>query len=139
MKVSTFNGGRVYNLSSGKAVPLWLSDRKKRELAKDEEHRRRLEIIQDFDMPEASQCIGMTADKEHIIVTGTYPPIIKCFTTTDMSMKFQRGLTAEVVAFQSLSDDFGKMGELSMKYDMSIFYQLTLSKRVQFSCKQIGL
>ncbi|CAM9903060.1 unnamed protein product [Ectocarpus fasciculatus] len=109
MKVSTFNGGKVYNLSSGKAMPLWLSDRKKRELAKDEEYRRRLELIQDFDMPEASQCLGMTADKEHIIVTGTYPPIIKCFTVADMSMKFQRGLTAEVVAFQSLSEDFGKM------------------------------
>ena len=123
MKVSTFNGGKVYNLSSGKALPAWMSDRKKRELAKDEEHRRRLELIQDFDMPEASQCIGMTSDGEHIVVTGTYPPIIKCFTVSDLSLKFQRGLTAEVVAFQSLSEDFGKMG-MSFSTVLHIFERL---------------
>ena len=110
MKVATFNGTKVYNLtSSGKAVPEWLSDRKKRQLAKDEEYRRRLELIQDFEVPTASQCIKMTKDKEHIVVTGTYPPIIKCYTVSDMSLKFQRGMTAEIVAFESLSDNFGKL------------------------------
>ena len=51
----------------------------------------------------------MTKDKEHIIVAGTYPPRVKCFTTSDMSLKFQRGLTADVIAMTSLSDDFGKL------------------------------
>jgi hypothetical protein len=46
---------------------------------------------------------------EHIIVTGTYPPIVKCYTTTDMAMKFQRGLTCDVVAMETLSDDYGKL------------------------------
>jgi ribosome biogenesis protein ENP2 len=111
MKVSSYNGVRVYNLSSGRSFPQWLSDKKKRALSKDEEYRRRLEIIQDFEVPEAAQCINMTKDGEHIIVTGTYPPVVKCFTVSDMALKFQRGLTSEVVAFESLSDDFGKMGE----------------------------
>lgn len=62
MKVSTFNGCKVYNLSVGKTMPVWLSENKKRALAKDEEYRKRLELMQDFEMPTASQCIKMTAD-----------------------------------------------------------------------------
>lgn len=109
MKVATFNGCKVYNLSSGKTAPQFLSEAKKRALAKDEEYRKRMELIQDFEMTTASQCIRMTKDKEHIIVTGTYPPVVKCYTTTDMAMKFQRGLTCEVVAMECLSDNFGKL------------------------------
>jgi hypothetical protein len=30
MKVATFNGCKVYNLTSGKALPQWLSENKKR-------------------------------------------------------------------------------------------------------------
>jgi ribosome biogenesis protein ENP2 len=109
MKVSTFNGCKVYNLSSGKTMPQWLSDTKKKTLAKDEEYRRRLELIQDFEMTTASQVIKMTKDHEHVIVTGTYPPIVRCYTVSDLAMKFQRGLTCDVIAFECLSDDFGKL------------------------------
>lgn len=66
-------------------------------------------MIQDFEMTIASQNIKMTKDGEHIIVTGTYPPLVRCYTVSDLSMKFQRGLTCEVVAFETLSDDFGKL------------------------------
>ena len=109
MKVATFNDCKVYNLSAGKTMPQWLSDSKRRSLLKDDEYRQRLELIQDFEMTVASQCIKMTRDGEHIIVTGTYPPIIKCYTVSDLAMKFQRGLTCEVIAFETLSDDFGKL------------------------------
>ena len=34
---------------------------------------------------------------------------MKCYTVSDLAMKFQRGLTCDVVAFETLSDDFGKM------------------------------
>mmetsp|Transcript_3098 Transcript_3098/g.4768 ORF Transcript_3098/g.4768 Transcript_3098/m.4768 type:complete len:732 (+) Transcript_3098:125-2320(+) len=109
MKVATFNGCKVYNLSNNKTLPLFLSERKKRALAKDEDYRRRLELIQDFEMPTATQCLKMTKDGEHIIATGTYPPVVKCYTVSDMALKFQRGLNAEVVAFECLSDNFGKL------------------------------
>ena len=109
MKVATFNGCKVYNLSSGKTMPQWLSESKKRALLKDEDYRKRLELIQDFEMTTASHCIKMTNDNEHIIVTGTYPPLVRCYTTSDMAMKFQRGLTCDVVAMDTLSDDFSKL------------------------------
>ena len=95
MKVSTFNGCKVYSLSSGKSLPQWLSDRKKREMSKDEDYKRRVEIVQDLEMSTASQCIKMTNDKEHIVLTGTYPPLVRCYNVSDMAMKFQRGLTCE--------------------------------------------
>jgi ribosome biogenesis protein ENP2 len=108
MKVATYNGCKVYNLSDQKALPLWLSDKKKRLLSKDSEYNQRVELIQDFDVPTASQCIKMTSDLEHILITGTYPPVIKCYNVNDMSLKFQRGLTAEVIAFECLSSNFHK-------------------------------
>lgn len=108
MKSSTNNGCKIYNLSSGKTMPQWLSKTKKKLLQKDEEYRSRLELIQDFEMPTASQNIRMTNDGEHIFITGTYPPSVKCFTTSDMSLKFHRGLTCEVVDMETLSDNYGK-------------------------------
>jgi ribosome biogenesis protein ENP2 len=108
MKVATYNGCKVYNLSDQKALPLWLSDKKKRLLSKDSQYNQRVELIQDFDVPTASQCIKLTSDLEHILITGTYPPVIKCYNVHDMSLKFQRGLTAEVVAFECLSTNFHK-------------------------------
>jgi ribosome biogenesis protein ENP2 len=109
MKVATFNDVKVYNLSSGKSSPEWLSEAKKRALSKDDDYRRRLELIQDFEMNTAVQCIKMTPDGEHIVIAGTYPPSVRCYTVSDLAMKFQRGLTSEVVTFETLSDDFGKL------------------------------
>ena len=35
--------------------------------------------------------------------------MIRCYALSDLSMKFQRGLTCDVVAMECLSDDFAKM------------------------------
>eukprot|EP00605_Chrysophyceae_sp_TOSAG23-4_P000881 GSChrysophyteH1.ASY1.ANO1.972.1 assembled CDS len=89
MKVANFNGCKVYNLTGdGKIAPSFMTDAKKRELSRDADYRRRVEVLQDFEMATASQCVKMTADKEHVILTG---------------------LTSDVVAFECLSDDYGKM------------------------------
>jgi len=112
MQVASFNGCKVYNLTGSKSAPVFLTDAKKRAMSKDEDYRRRLELIQDFEMTTASQCIRMTADGEHIIVTGGYPPLVRCYTVSDMAMKFQRGLTADVVAMECLSDNYGKLAFL---------------------------
>jgi len=112
MQVASFNGCKVYNLTGSKSAPVFLTDAKKRQMSKDEDYRRRLELIQDFEMTTASQCIRMTADGEHIIVTGGYPPLVRCYTVSDMAMKFQRGLTADVIAMECLSDNYGKLAFL---------------------------
>jgi ribosome biogenesis protein ENP2 len=68
MKVASYNNVKVYNLTSNKTAPQWLSESQKRKLAKDEDYRKRLELIQDFEMKTASQSIKMTPDKEHILL-----------------------------------------------------------------------
>ncbi len=62
MQVANPNNVKIYNLSAGKSLPEWLSDRRKRSLQKqDVELRKRIELIQDFDMPTVSN--GVQVDK----------------------------------------------------------------------------
>ena len=99
---------KVYDLTSDRTLPHWVRERKKRSMTKDENKMSKLELIQDFAMPTVCNVINMTNDCEHIIIGGTYPPCIKCYTVSDLSMKFHRGLNCEVVSLKTLSEDFGK-------------------------------
>jgi len=110
MLVSKPNNVSIYNLSSGKSLPEWISDRKKRQLLKkDVELRRRIELIQDFDMPTASTCVRATPDGQYMLCTGVYKPRIKCFDVNQLSLKFDRCFDSECVKFDFLSDDFSKL------------------------------
>lgn len=68
-----------------------------------------MELLQDFHFPSGSQCIKMSSDGNYIVATGMYPPTVKVFDVRDLSMKFERRLDAEVVKFEVLSPDFGKL------------------------------
>ncbi|XP_018415062.1 PREDICTED: nucleolar protein 10 isoform X4 [Nanorana parkeri] len=110
MQVSNINDVKIYNLSCGKSLPEWLSDRKKRALQKkDVDIRRRIELIQDFDMPTVSTNIKVSRDGQYIMATGTYKPRIRCFDTYQLSLKFERCLDADVVKFDILSEDYSKI------------------------------
>ena len=61
-------------MSGGKSVPAWLSDKKKRSLKKDEAYRRRIELVQDLDFPEACQRLRATPDGQYLFATGIHPP-----------------------------------------------------------------
>lgn len=110
MLVSQPNNVKVYNLSSGKSLPEWISDRKKRQLLKqDVELRRRIELIQDFDMPTASTCVKASPDGQYILTAGVYKPRIKCFDVNQLSIKFDRCFDSECVKFEFLAEDFSKL------------------------------
>ncbi|KAH0621974.1 hypothetical protein JD844_023798 [Phrynosoma platyrhinos] len=110
MQVSSLNEVKIYSLSAGRSLPEWLSDRKKRALQKkDVDIRRRIELIQDFDMPAVSNKLKVSKDGQYVMATGTYKPRIRCFDTYQLSMKFERCLDAEVVTFDILSDDYSKI------------------------------
>ncbi|KAK7068919.1 Nucleolar protein 10 [Halocaridina rubra] len=104
------NNVKVYNLSAGKSLPDWLTNRKKRQLSKrDVDIRRRIELLQDFSMPDISNCIRCTPDGRCVIATGTYKPRVRCYEVAALSLKFERGLDSEVVQFDILSDDYSKL------------------------------
>ena len=49
LKYAAVNGVKVYNVSGGKSMPQWLSEKKLEALRKDDEFRRRIELIQACD------------------------------------------------------------------------------------------
>ncbi|XP_035388919.1 nucleolar protein 10 isoform X2 [Electrophorus electricus] len=110
MQVSSINNVKIYNLSHGKSLPEWLSDRKKRALQKrDVDVQRRIELIQDFDMPTVCTAIKVSRDGQYILAAGTYKPRIRCYDTCQLSLKFERCLDSDVVTFDILSDDYSKL------------------------------
>ncbi|CAG9853709.1 unnamed protein product [Phyllotreta striolata] len=110
MQVSDTNNVKIYNLSAGKSLPEWLSERKRRALLKKNvDIRRRIELIQDFDMPGVSSTVRVSKDGKYILATGTYKPRVKCFDVNNLSLKFERCFDSDAVTFQILSDDYSKL------------------------------
>lgn len=88
----------------------WLSERKRRTLLKKNvDIRRRIELIQDFDMPGVSTSVKISPDGQYILATGIYKPRVKCFDVNNLSQKFERCFDSEVVTFEILSDDYSKL------------------------------
>lgn len=110
MQVSCPNNVKIYNLSAGKSLPEWLSERKRRSLLKKNvDIRRRIELIQDFDMPGVSTSVRISRDGQYVFATGIYKPRVKCFDVNNLSLKFERCFDSEVVTFEILSDDYSKV------------------------------
>ncbi|VDM92660.1 unnamed protein product, partial [Litomosoides sigmodontis] len=109
MQILSANDVKIYNLSAGKSIPDWITDRKRRRLEQNDiDLRRRIQLIQDFDMPDISNTITVSPDGRYIFATGTYRPLLKCFDVNDLSLKFSRGLDADVVKMVVLSGDYSK-------------------------------
>ncbi|XP_050312689.1 nucleolar protein 10 [Anthonomus grandis grandis] len=110
MQVSEPNDVKIYNLSAGKSLPEWLSERKRRTLLKKNvDIKRRIELIQDFDMPGLSTTVKVSNDGNYVLATGIYKPRIKCFDVNNLSLKFERCFDSEAVTFEVLSDDYSKI------------------------------
>lgn len=87
-----------------------MSERKRRTLLKKNvDIRRRIELIQDFDMPGVSTSVKISPDGQYILATGIYKPRVKCFDVNNLSQKFERCFDSEVVTFEILSDDYSKL------------------------------
>ncbi|KAK0399975.1 hypothetical protein QR680_003300 [Steinernema hermaphroditum] len=109
MQLSTTNDVKIYNLSAGKSLPDWITDRKRRKLEqKDVDVRRRIQLIQDFDMPDVSETVTVTPDGRFVLATGAYKPFVKCFDLEQLSVKFARGLDSEAIKMLVLSEDYSK-------------------------------
>jgi ribosome biogenesis protein ENP2 len=113
MNVQKRNDVTIYNLSSGPQLPEWLGERARRNLSKrDEQIRRRIELIQDFAMPSSSSKVVQSLDGRYLIVGGTYPPRIRCYDVHDLTMKFERYVNGHVVDICMLGEDYGKLAIL---------------------------
>lgn len=73
------------------------------------ELKRRIELLQDFDMPGLSTTVKVTQDGQYILATGIYKPRIKCYDVNNLAMKFERCFDSEAVTFEILSNDYSKV------------------------------
>lgn len=117
MQFCNANNVKIFNLSAGKSIPDFLSEQQKNRLKKQYEKKKKrdgteddsISLIQDLTMPCISNCVKMSPDLNYIVATGTYKPRMRCYDVNQLSMKFERGLDAEVVQFLFLDKDYGKI------------------------------
>ena len=111
--VTASTGVKVYAISGAKSVPAWerlASDSARRSLKKrDEDLQRHLELVQGLEFDAACTRLAPTRDGHYLLATGYHPPTVKCFDLDQLSLKWQRCLTSEIVCFAALDDDYSKL------------------------------
>ncbi|OJJ64502.1 hypothetical protein ASPSYDRAFT_53994 [Aspergillus sydowii CBS 593.65] len=111
MKLSNQSEVPVYTISgsnTARPLPEWLARRRKRSLKNDPEYANRIELLQDFEFEEASQCIRVSEDGEWVMSTGTYKPQIHTHHLPQLSLSWARHTDALNTTFQLLSSDYSK-------------------------------
>ncbi|KAL4988597.1 WD40-repeat-containing domain protein [Aspergillus falconensis] len=111
MKLSNQSEVPVYTISgsnTARPLPEWLARRRKRSLKDDPEYVNRIELLQDFEFEEASQCIRVSEDGDWVMSTGTYKPQIHTHHLPQLSLSWARHTDALNTTFQLLSSDYSK-------------------------------
>jgi ribosome biogenesis protein ENP2 len=111
MKLSNANDVPVYTISgasTARPLPDWLARKRKRSLKNDPEYANRVELLQDFEFEEASNCIRVSDDGEWVMSTGTYKPQIHTHYLPHLSLSFTRHTISLNHSFVLLSSDYSK-------------------------------
>ncbi|EYE90942.1 WD repeat NOL10/ENP2 family protein [Aspergillus ruber CBS 135680] len=121
MKLSNQSEVPVYTISgsnTARPLPEWLARRRKRSLKNDPEYANRVELLQDFEFEEASQCVRVSEDGEWVMSTGTYKPQIHTHYLPQLSLSWARHTVALNTTFILLSSDYSK--SLHLQSDRSL-------------------
>ncbi|KAI5281157.1 Small ribosomal subunit biogenesis [Ascosphaera acerosa] len=111
----------VYTISgsnTARPLPEWLARQRKRSLKHDPEYANRVELLQDFEFEEASQCIRVSEDGDWVMSTGTYKPQIHVHYLPHLSLSFARHTSSLNTTFLLLSSDYSK--SLHLQADRSL-------------------
>ncbi|ORY61358.1 WD40-repeat-containing domain protein [Pseudomassariella vexata] len=121
MKAEKLGDVSVYTVAgaeTARPLPEWLARRRKRSLKTNSEYQNRVELLQDFEFEEASQCIRVSEDGDWIMSTGTYKPQMHVHYTPHLSLSFARHTTSLNTTFRLLSSDYTK--SLHLQSDRSL-------------------
>ena len=80
MKISNHSAVPVYTISgssTARPLPEWLARKRKRSLKNDPEYANRIELLQDFEFDESSQCVRASDDGQWVMSTGMYHSIYR--------------------------------------------------------------
>jgi ribosome biogenesis protein ENP2 len=111
MKLSNSSKVPVYTVSgssSSRPLPEWLAQRRKRSFKTDPEYANRVELLQDFEFEEASQCVRISEDGEWVMSTGTYKPQMHTHYLPNLSLSYARHTDTLNKTFLILSSDYSK-------------------------------
>jgi len=98
----------ISGASTARPLPDWLARKRKRSLKNDPEYANRVELLQDFEFEEASNCVRVSDDGEWAMSTGTYKPQIHTHSLHNLSLSFSRHTTSLNHSFILLSSDYSK-------------------------------
>ncbi|XXG95544.1 hypothetical protein Hte_001808 [Hypoxylon texense] len=111
MKVTNQGDVSVYTIAganTARPLPDWLARRRKRSLKSDPEYQNRIELLQDFEFEEASQCVRVSEDNDWIMSTGTYKPQFHVHYLPHLALSFARHTKSLNTTFLLLSTDYTK-------------------------------
>lgn len=115
MKLSNSSTVPVYTVSgssTSRPLPEWLTQRRKRSFKSDPEYANRVELLQDFEFEEASQCIRISEDGDWVMSTGTYKPQMHTHYLPNLSLSYARHTDTLNKTFLILSSDYSKTAHL---------------------------
>ena len=150
MQLTNHSAVPVYTVSgssTARPLPEWLAKKRKRSLKNDSEYASRVELLQDFEFEEASQCVRVSEDGQWVVSTGapflyasihstcsflitlvlamliktlsgTYKPQIHAHYLPHLSLSFARHTVSLNTTFLLLSSDYSK--SLHLQSDRSI-------------------
>ena len=107
LQVHRSSGVSIYNLSLGPALPEWVTSRP----AKRATHStpQGFSLIQDLCMPAVSHRVTLTPDGRYLCALGAYKPRLRLYELSQLCMKCERCLDAQVIQLLHLSDDYTKL------------------------------
>ena len=114
VQVTEINGMKIYNLTGGKTLYELMkeSNFSVKKLKKNEEYMNHIEILQDSTFPVSCECLRISKDGNYLIASGIYPPRLKIFDLTQMSLKCERGFDSKIRKLEILTDDYKKIAAL---------------------------
>ena len=127
LKVTQQNGISVYTVSGSqttRSLPDWLARKRKRSLRSDAAYNSRIELIQDFEFEEASQCVRVSPDGEYAMATGTYKPQQRVYHLPSSALKYARHTGSLNLKFVLLSTDYTK--SLHLQADRSLEFHTAM-------------
>jgi len=130
----TLRGVKVYHLTAGKSTPEWLKAVQKEKIGSlryNDEFRDRIEFIQDFNFPQSSQRMRLSEDEQFLVVAGVYPPSIKVFELSQLSMYFERRFDNEIIDFLFLDSDWKKLALLRGDRYIEIHSQSGIHEKIR--------
>ncbi|XP_062111985.1 uncharacterized protein LOC133823328 [Humulus lupulus] len=138
LKHASINGVDIYTITSQqRSIPSWIGDKNQKvpRRVKQKDHDM-VSLLQDLWFETATTKIKATPDGDYLMASGIYPPQVKVYELSQLSMKFERHLDSEIIDFQILSDDYSKIAFLCT--DRTVYFHAKYGKHCTMRIPRMG-